>query len=199
MTAIVIPKVTCNLPTHPIPFNSQWNHLKDLALADPEFGMPSRIDVLLGVDVFVEAMRHGRWKGPPGSPTGLETMFGWVLCGNTEQDILHPSSVTTYHTLVEAGDDILQKFWEIEEPPTKNADISMEERTVLRHFKQNHSRREAGRFVVPLPKKNDVNPLGESRSQAVRSFLSLKCSLNFKGQFAEFEAVMKEYVDLQHA
>ena len=69
--------------------------------------MPSRIDVLLGVDVFVEALRHGRRKGPPGSPTALETMFGWVLCGNTEQDILHPSSVTTYHTLVEAGDDIL--------------------------------------------------------------------------------------------
>ena len=32
ITAIVIPKVTCNLPTHPIPFNSKWNHLKDLAL-----------------------------------------------------------------------------------------------------------------------------------------------------------------------
>ena len=91
-------------------------------------------------------------------------LLHWKPYGNTEQDTLHPSSVTTYHTLVEAGDDILRKFWEIEEPPTKNVDISMEEQTVLRHFEQNHSRKEDGRFVVPLPKNNDVDPFGESRS-----------------------------------
>ena len=34
---------------------------------------------------------------------------------------------------------------------------------------------------------------------AVPRFLSLERSLNVKGQFAEFEAVMKEYMDLQHA
>ena len=198
VTAIVVPKVTCDLPTHPVPFNSKWDHLIDLTLADPEFGTPGRIDVLLGVDIFVEALCHGRRKGPSGSPIALETIFGWVICGKVESDIPQ-FSVAAHHALVESGDDILRKFWEIEESSTKNSDLSMEERTVLRHFELNHFRNKDGRFVVPLPKKSDAKPLGESRSQAVRRLLSLERLLNAKGRFAEFKAVMKEYVDLQHA
>ena len=41
-------------------------------------------------------------------------------------------------------------------------------------------------------------PLGESRSQAVRIFLTLECSLRSKGQFQAFEAVMEEYFQIGH-
>lgn len=51
VTAIVVPKVTCDLPFHPVPFSSSWRNLYDIPLADPNFGQPSRIDILLGVDV----------------------------------------------------------------------------------------------------------------------------------------------------
>ena len=40
VTAVVVPKVTCELPHHHIPFDSQWSHLSELELADPEFGTP---------------------------------------------------------------------------------------------------------------------------------------------------------------
>ena len=40
VTAVVVPKVTCELPHHYIPFDSQWSHLSELELADPEFGTP---------------------------------------------------------------------------------------------------------------------------------------------------------------
>ena len=52
---------------------------------------------------------------------------------------------------------------------------------------------------MPLPRKADATPLGESRSQAVRRFLSLEHSLRSKGQFSDFNAVMQEYFDLAHA
>ena len=29
VTAIVVPCVTCNLPTHPVPFDVNWKHLTD--------------------------------------------------------------------------------------------------------------------------------------------------------------------------
>jgi len=74
----------------------------------------------------------------------------------------------------------------------------MEERAVVRHF-TNHYHAEGGRFVSPLPKKPDAKPIGESRSQAVRRFLSLECSLNSTGKFQDFEAMMQEYLDLGHA
>ena len=97
------------------------------------------------------------------------------------------------------SDDILRTFWEIEESPSDQASLSIEECTVVRHFESNHSRSKEGRFIVPLPKDPNARPIGESRSQAVKRFLSLECSLNQKGCFQEFDTVMQEYLDLKHA
>ena len=81
ITAVIVP---CELPLRPIHLDSNWNHLSNLTLADPGFSQPGRIDILLGVDVFVEVMLHGRRTGPPGSPTAFETTFGWVLAGGVD-------------------------------------------------------------------------------------------------------------------
>ena len=70
----------------------------------------------------------------------------------------------------------------------------------MQHFKETHYCNEAGRFVVPLQKKPPyTKPFGESRSQAVRRFLSLERSLHSKGQFKAFSDVMEEYFQMNHA
>ena len=51
---------------------------------------PSRIDILLSVDVFVDSLLNGLKVGTPGSPVAIETIFGWVLAGRTES--LNPHS-----------------------------------------------------------------------------------------------------------
>ena len=56
VTAIVVPQATCDLP---IPFKAEWSHLSNLQLADPGIGYSGKID-LLGVDVFVAVLLHGR-------------------------------------------------------------------------------------------------------------------------------------------
>lgn len=198
VSAIVIPRVTCELPAHPVPLDACWKHLEGLQLADPDFGRPSSIDILLGVDVFVGALLQGRRAGPPGSPIALETKFGWVLAGGTEPHSLTTELVSHYVSLL-SGDDLLRRFWEVEEAPPEGPILSAEEKAVMRHFETNHSRSTDGRFVVPLPKRTDVPSLGESRSQAVRRLLSMERSLHAKKQFTEFAAVMEEYFTLGHA
>ena len=79
--AVVLPRITTDLPTSPISFNKRWKHLSGLRLADPEFGIPGHIDVLLGIDVFSHVILHGQRNGPPGFPSAFETHFGWVLSG----------------------------------------------------------------------------------------------------------------------
>ena len=202
VTAVVVPKVTCDLPLCPVPFDLQWKHITDLPLADPGFGQPGRVDILLGVDVFVDILRHGRRTGPLGSPTALETEFGWVLCGSAGSATPHAHAnvhITTFHSSVLSGDDILRKFWEIEESPADPSSLSVEERTMVRHFQSNYSRTKEGRFVVPLPKDPSAKSIGESRSQAVRRFLSLERTLHSKGRFKELDTVIQEYLDLGHA
>ena len=198
ISAIVVPRVTCDLPIQLVHHNPQWNHLSGLQLADPEFGQPGKIDLLLGIDIYTDVLLQGRRNGPFGSPTAFETKFGWVLAGRTNAHATSPQDVAIHHVAVETGDDILRKFWELEENP-RNPALTPEEKTVVQHFEQTHSRNDSGRFVVPLPKGPHAKPLGESRSQAVRRFLSLERTLHSKKQFKEFSTVMEEYIEMKHA
>lgn len=59
-----------------------WKHLEGLTLADPEYNRPGKIDILLGVGVFVNVICHGQRSGSHNLPTALNTEFGWVLAGN---------------------------------------------------------------------------------------------------------------------
>ena len=60
LEAVVLPKVTLNLPTSHVPLRPEWDHLSGLDLADPHFGSPGAVDLLLGVDVFTAVLGHGR-------------------------------------------------------------------------------------------------------------------------------------------
>ena len=182
VTAVVLPRVTCDLPHHPVHQNSKWTHLSGLHLTDPDFGQPGKIDLLLGIDIYADVLLHGRWNGPLGSPTAFETRFGWVLAAKTTTSSSLSQTVATHHIAVASGDNILGQFWEIEETPRDNCNLSPQERSVMHHFSETHTRTESGRFVVPLPKNPQAKRLGESRSHAVRRFLSLERSLNAKGR-----------------
>ena len=128
-------------------------------------------------------------------PTALETAFEWVLRGRTDC-IPTATHVATHLVLAESGNDVLHKFWELEEQPKGAPLQSQEKHKVVKHFQTHHIRKEDSRFVVPLPKSPTCKPIGESCLQAVRHFLSLKRSLRSKGQFETFEKMVLEYLDL---
>ena len=54
ITAIIVFRVTCDLPLHPVPSQAGWSHLSGIKLTDPDFGTPGKIDLLLGVETFVQ-------------------------------------------------------------------------------------------------------------------------------------------------
>ena len=96
---------------------------------------------------------------------------------------------------------MLSKFWEVEETPKNHplGSYSPEERLVVRHFHENHHKSKDGTFVVPLPRRPGAKALGESRTQAVKRFLSLERSLHSKNQFKAFSDVIEEYFEMDHA
>jgi hypothetical protein len=108
-----------------------------------------------------------------------------VIAGTTSQGG-RQGRISSYHSCLLQEDEVLQKFWEMEERNLHGMVLSPQEKSVMAHFRDSHRRTEDGRFVVPLPRRRDVKPLGESRSQAVRRFLSLERSLCAKGQFQDF-------------
>lgn len=104
-----------------------------------------------------------------------------------------------YHAIAEPNLDVLRMFWELEEVPGKKEILTVEERTVVRHFQERHRRTTEGRFIVPLPKKPDAPHIGESRTQAVRRFCNLERSLNAHKSFTKVDEVIQDYLDLGHA
>lgn len=167
VTAIVVPRVTCDIPTHPISFGTRWDHLSDIPLADAEFGV---LDVLLSADIFISVLLQGRRDGLPGTPTAIETELGWVLTGSVEKT----ASVLTATAHCASLENTFRRFWEIEESPFSESTLSLEERTVICHFHNNHRHDLDGRFIVALPRKPNAASIGESRTQEVCRFLSFE-------------------------
>ena len=198
--ALVLSKITSTTPACPVPEQHNWSHLTGLSLADPDYGTPGSVDLLLGADVFSRVVLHGRRFGPAGTPSAFKTQFGWVLTGSAGQDS-HKKSC--YLALAEEShlpsDELLRKFWEVENPYLQDTSLSVTEKKVIDHFKENHHRDAEGRFIVPLPLKPDAAPLGESRVRAFRRFKNLEKSLYAKGQFKEFADCINEYFELGHA
>ena len=153
-------------------------------------------------DVFSRVVLRGRRFGPVGTPSAFKTQFGRVLTGSTGSNT---GSGSGSCFLAVAGmpqvndDELLRKFWEIENPHFQEPTFSIDERSVMEHFKEKHYRNADGQFVVPLPINSRVVPLGESRTMAVRRFKNLEQSLYRKGQFERFANCVEEYFELRHA
>ena len=99
----------------------------------------------------------------------------------------------------QGSNELLRKFWVIENPYFQEPTLSITEKEVVEHFRKTPYRDEEGRFVVRLPLKGDAIPLGESRTVAARRFKCLERSLNTKRQVGEFTECISEYFELGHA
>ena len=194
--AVVLPKFTCDLPVSPVSLDRRWDYIRNLHLADPDFAMPGKIDLLLGIEVFTSVMRHGRWFHDERSPVALETSFGWVIAGAVQSG--QPQSIVSHHACTLLSDGLIRKFWEIEEAQPQHV-LTPEVKSVVEYFNETHHQNSDGRFIVSLPKKPDAKALGESRSTAVTRFLSLERSLHSKVQFGKLTEVMAEYFQMDHA
>ena len=111
-------------------------------MADSSFHKPGRIDVLLGVDVYSALLKPGLIKLSD-TISLLETDLGWIVSGATFSNSSQSKhvSMTTHNTeeivnhllMQEDTDQILKKFWELEEVP-KSYRLTQEERECEDHF-----------------------------------------------------------------
>ena len=154
------------------------------------------MDLLLRGKVFSKAVVHGRRFRPSGSPSAFKTQFRWVMNGEVGD---RSGKSTTHVCCVSLDDDILRRFWEIEDHNSQQPSYSQEEKAVVRHFELNHKRDAEGRYIVPLPRKDSVTPLGDSRNQALQRFKMMERSLRKKKKFGDFAEVIREYFELDHA
>lgn len=185
----ILDKISVPLPTATIA--PEVVHMAQAyLLADPSFHLPGPVDVLLGADIFSQLLTQDLHPLGPHLPTMLGTRFGYVVIGQAPTYVPCGPSTTSHHSIallsVEEIDlhNSLQKFWTLEEPP-KASLTSAEDVLCEEHFKSTHSRTTEGRYCVSLPFKAFHPPLGTSRTQAEKRFLSLERKLQGQPQLHE--------------
>ncbi|XP_055714723.1 uncharacterized protein LOC129808837 [Phlebotomus papatasi] len=205
MNALVIPVITDNLPS--ALFDPAKLKLPPyVQLADPEFYVPKKIDMLVGAEFFFQILIPGQMIATPNLPTLQNTIYGWVLSGSLdlseetqEQNQASTSAVICNLSVEENLSDQLTKFWEIEQPTPPEQTLTQEEYICEQHFVTNTKRDETGQFVVRLPLKKETSDLGTSYQGALRRFLSLERRLENNPEVkAKYHDFMAEYLALGH-
>ncbi|XP_058817233.1 uncharacterized protein LOC131680534 [Topomyia yanbarensis] len=196
---LIIPKVTGALPTRKIDIVN-WPIPNGVVLADRNFNEPSRIDMLIGAEVFYGLLLAGKIRMSDDLPLLQESVLGWLIAGAVaDVTPVQTARVCQVTPSVDPEDDLselVRRFWAIDEQVEETffSDDGCEE-----HFKQTHIRTKDGRYVVMLPFRTNVTDLGESRKQAERRFELLERRLDncpdLKRMYGEF---IDEYVALGH-
>lgn len=198
LEAYVIERITDELPTIPID-TSVFSYLRHVTLADGHFYDPQDgIEILLGAELFSHILLSGRVTGPQGTPTGFETIFGYMLIGNTPTRINNNNAAVSLCAFVEEEppvDRLLQKFWQLEEVQCEPA-LSPTARECEDIFNKTVSRDSSGRYKVTLPFSRDPKVLGDSYQTAKKRFLSVERRINCLPELRnEYNAIISEYLE----
>ncbi|UYV78053.1 hypothetical protein LAZ67_15003314 [Cordylochernes scorpioides] len=203
--ALIVKDLSDKIPnfyTH----NPVWPHLNNLNLADPEFYIHRPIDIIIGADLYLDLIEPGLIKGPRDAPSAMNSKLGWIISGRSNM----PNNTTSTsiqeihvnHSSAEL-DDIVKKIWDAESIPTHKEELNTEELECENIFRTTTFRDENGRYVVSLPFKLNYNKinyqLGDSKSQALRRFLSLERRFHQNPVYSQHvREFMQEYLNLGH-
>lgn len=195
--ALILNNICAELPTSQI-LTDSWDHIKFLPLADPQFGKPGPIDLLLGADVFPRIIQTGQVIGDTNEPIAINTIFGYVIMGKYQSNL--PPTVRSFFCKYncEQLNSTLKKFWEIENIPTKTF-MSPEDTLCEQKYLNSVTRNIDGRFVVALPFKTEEPNFKFSKELALKRFYSLETRLlRDRDLYNTYNQFLLEYLELGH-
>ncbi|XP_075990316.1 uncharacterized protein LOC142985966 [Anticarsia gemmatalis] len=187
--ALILKRLTNNLPSSSFE-KSNWPHLENLKLADPEFNISRPVDILLGADVYSNILLEGVLRGSPQSPIAQQTHLGWILCGKLKTFNCHV-------TLVDMNE--LSRFWDTEDITPGQKHTSQDDECE-QYYAETVQRSLDNKYIVKMPMcPNYDTKLGKSKAIAVSQFLQLEKRLERHNKLAVmYKEFMKECIELGH-
>ena len=109
-----MPEITGNLPQHELDL-SKLSIPSGIQLADPEFFVSSKIDLLLGAGVFFEILLQNRIDCLSLNYSLHKTKFGWIIAGFLPNMLSYFAKSVYILSEIKGVNRQLERFWEIEE------------------------------------------------------------------------------------
>ncbi|XP_008189994.1 uncharacterized protein LOC103311931 [Acyrthosiphon pisum] len=195
---VLLSKITGLMPSKVLDLSIRTQYM-DLELADPNFDRPGKIEFLLGADVYNHIFTDGHHvRHTPGLPSAFETTLGWIIVGAAAASSTLSSQVSLSLTTEPSLKQLLNRFWEVEEPVVLPNPFT-EEQKCEEIFRRTTTRDPSGRYSVSFPFKTNPSVLGDSRSMALSRFYNLERKLTADPIiYEEYKCFMNEYLQLGH-
>lgn len=198
--AYVLKTLTRLLPSTQI--DMRWKHLQGLQLADPNYGTPASVDLLLGAEVYSNIILEGVQLGSSHTPLAQNTRLGWILSGEVKSINNSTHNVINMHLSTQPEDnDNLQRFWELESGDTYKLkkQLTEEEERCEKNYKETYTRDSDGRYIVEIPLKQKNLDYGNTKQIARRRLEYLEKRLDKDEELkTEYTKVLMEYIQLNH-
>jgi hypothetical protein len=197
LSCVVIPQISEFLPCNSFS-TANLKFPQHIQLADPTFHVKGAIDLLIGAQVFFQLLKPNR-ESLAQNFLLQETKLGWVVvnsCYNNGQDI---AIRNLCHFVQPALEQMVNKFWELDSFKNETI-INQDDALCEKIFADHHKRSKTGKYLVPLPFKQEKRNLGTSRAGAIKRFKSLECKFRRdKGFKTVYAKVIEDYFRQGHA
>lgn len=192
--APIIPAYKFGQTTYSNPFNIP----SAIPFADPEFFVPKRIFILLGIEFFAKTIISVISRNLNGIAL-IETSYGAIIFGGQDEAMDESSgqvSSAIKYTKEMQMDKLLERLW-LQDKIESHSNWTVEEKLVEKYFMDTHYRDKDGRFVVKLPLKNNSTDIGSSRAIAYKRFMYLERKFHNNSEFKNgYVEMMDEMIQL---
>lgn len=161
LDAIVLKTIDEVARKHPITISPK--RLENMKLADPEYGQPREIDLLLGIPEIAKIIR-GKTSKINSHVVAIDTKLGHVLFGSVKDgNVTKPGQdINCYHANSDEWDKQMSAFWEVD--ATEDIDETM----LCEKIYTQTLKKLPGRYEVGIPFKG--LELGQSQPMAYSRF-----------------------------
>ena len=198
-------QVTGDLPIKPVESITDLPHIMGLPLADPNYHTPARIDLLLGAGMSSQILSRQLCRfGTENQPIAQASVFGWLLSGYINPSTSStPATMPAHHQIQSEEPELIKlvkSFWDSEQPEDQTPSPSILEKEVEDHYNASTTYSEDTQtYTVELPTSSLINSLGDSQVMARSRFLANESSIQRRGIYKQYQAVVQDYMDLGHA
>lgn len=213
---VILSQITSLMPNTRLcsDVRARFHHLP---LADPEFDVPAKVEVLIGGDLYPLVMQSRTdVLHYAGLPSAMNTYLGWVVFGALQDGSKTPLT-SLLITSTPPIDEVMRYFWSVEEPGESSIPTTQDQQCE-KWFQQTFKRDDTGRFYVGLPFQSgicqyskhegvprasvttsDAVGLGSSKTLALNRLYNLERRLGKDAELYEaYRSFMDEYLRLGH-
>ena len=181
-----------------------YNHLKNLKLADSSEKENKNIDILIGLDYYYQLVTGEIIRGEINEPVALNTVFGWVIGGEFQNTSRVQLNVTTHMYRIDLRTKHSMKTKEINNPfefdfnklYDEKEFLKSEDDYVVKNFK-NSIEFKNNRYITKLPIKKDMKEILPDNYTVAKKrlgYLQKQFDKN-KTLFNDYDEIIKQYLN----